>query len=198
MKEINSISDISVDALKKDNYKVHFFGLGFIQVKIDSRNRFHFYHPELPAFVENPHSHRYNFTSKVLRGRLYNEVWEESKYSNSSQVEEIEYTSCQEDGKAIKVPDPYPAYVESMGSFEVNEGSSYYIGKDTFHSVRPDFSAGPCVTLLTRGVTQNEFAKVLSISVESCPFSKKISEDKLWEIVRDCIKPEITFYTENG
>lgn len=193
MKEINSLDDISVDWLKKNNYDAYFFGLGFIQVKIDETNRFHFYHPDLPAFVENPHNHRYNFVSKVLRGSLLNEVWEEgSRVSNTEEVIDtwIEFASCQKDGAIIPTPSPYPTYVDKAGEFAVNAVSSYYINKDSFHIVRPDFSKGPCVTWLNRGTADKEFAKVLKLPgrLEECPFSQELSDERLWEVVEDCLR----------
>jgi hypothetical protein len=193
MKKISSLEDVTIDWLKDNNYDVYFFGLGFVQVKIDERRRFHFYHPDLPAFVESPHNHRYNFVSRVLRGSILNEVWEEAAHgvSDPNEVTEtwISYASCQKDGIDVKVPPDYPAFIQKVGTFLVQEGSSYYINMNTFHTVLPDFGE-PCVTYLKRGKPYSTFAKVLKLPgySEECPFSKKIDNDKLWEIVEDCLR----------
>jgi len=184
------LKDITVAWLKDNHYDIYFFGLGFIQVKIDESNRIHFYHSDLPAFVEDPHDHRYDFISKVLKGRLINEVWEEraTKYSKPANVN-VEYVCCQQNGEDLEVPDHYPAQVEKVGSFEVNVGSSYYIYRDTFHAVRPDFSVGPCVTWVTRTSVDKEHARVLRFNDDdaTCPFSKTIEKDELWQIVETCL-----------
>lgn len=191
-----SEGDVSVVKwLRESNYDAYFFGLGFIQVKMSPRDRFHFYHKDLTAIVENPHDHRYNFVSNVLKGTLETHVWEECAADHRAKViAEVEYASCQKDGKDIVVPNPYPAYVEHSGYFRVSGGSSYYINQNTFHSVSPDFKDGPCITMLERGRVEKEFAKVLKVDkwagipTDTCPFSKELSDDELWEIVERCIR----------
>ena len=188
------LSDLTVDWLKNNHYNAYFFGLGFVQVKIDDQRRVHFYHPDLRAFVDNPHDHRYNFISKVLRGRLINEIWEEYEPEIPASITtdifaKIGYASCQKDGADIEVPEPYDACIDYVGEFSVNEGSSYYISRNSFHKVNPDFSLGPCVTFITRGPVQKDFARVLQLPSykEDCPFSKEIKDDELWQIVRECL-----------
>lgn len=194
-RKINSPKGIAVDWLKENHYDAYFFGLGFIQIKIDDSNRVHIYSPELPAFVESPHDHRYNFVSKVLRGRLVNKVWEEfidikltpgtENWREPNSTIEIDYVSCQQSGEALQVPESYESTVDYVDSFEINEGSSYYISRNTFHTVAPDFSVGPCVTWVTRGAVNKEFARVLRFpdDKKECPFSQEIEKDELWKIV---------------
>lgn len=197
--KINSIDDITVSWLKENKYDIYFFGLGFIQVKLTPRKRLHFYHPELPAFVEDPHDHRYNFISKVLKGRLINYIYKpmviSSQVINHDETcifpsKEIANESCKKD--SIVNEQSIFNCVEYIGSFTVESGSSYFIDERTFHTVKPDFSAGPCITLIERSNPFKEFAKVIRLSDEKlCPFSKSIPEDRLWELVEDCLEREI-------
>lgn len=187
------LEEVSVEWLKKNHYDAYFFGLGFIQIKIDPRHRIHFYHPDIPAFVEQPHDHRYNFISTVLRGRLENRIWEMTHdLVPEAQTVWYEHASCKREdaGDDDGVPEPsmrYRATVQSVGSFTINEGSSYYISKDTFHTVHPDFSAGPCVTSITRTEPEKEFARIIHVDEAACPFSKVIANDTIWKIVADCL-----------
>lgn len=182
----------TVDFLRRHARHAHFFGLGFIQVKMDPVTRFHFYHPEIPPFVEEPHDHRYNFVSHVLRGRLKNEMWEiysGERYPGRQGITwaTIDFESCRKDGP--DAPESFRTSVWRTGQIEVCAGSSYYVSKDTFHTVKPDFSAGPCVTLVERTEPEKEFARVIRFSDESvCPFSRDLPPERLWEIVEDCLK----------
>ncbi len=56
---------------------IHYFGLGFIQLKINFETRMHFYSPELPQITSNEdvHNHRYDFESCVLKGELEQELF---------------------------------------------------------------------------------------------------------------------------
>ena len=50
-----------------------YFGLGFIQCKINQHERVHIYHPDLMPIVnieEEIHNHRYDFESTILMGKL--------------------------------------------------------------------------------------------------------------------------------
>lgn len=173
---------------ENEDCKVHFFGLGFVQLKLSPTVRYHFYHPKLGSFVENPHDHRYNFFSKVLKGNLHTTIWREcSPIDPDRQPIEIFYTSCQEDGTELEVPDPYTDFVKREGDFSTKAGSSYFMPHEVFHSVIPWPTDGPCITCITRGPHIKEHAKVIKIREEACPYSKKLSEEDLWTAVEECI-----------
>lgn len=174
---------LSVDWLRAHAKMAHFFGLGFIQVKLDDRRRVHFYHPDLPAFVEEPHDHRYGFVSSVMRGTLLNRIWRVTLGNTHN----ISYENCRQDG--AEVPSGYRGSLVSAGAFHVREGSGYHIHSETFHTVHPKLSDGPVVTLVEREVPFKDFAKVVRPlgAPPICPFSRPIPESEIWDVVRKCI-----------
>jgi hypothetical protein len=187
MLEFDHVDDFSVEWLQENNYKAHFFGLGFIQVKLNDYQRLHFYHPDLPAFVEDMHDHRYHFVSKVLRGCLSFELWDTDIVDGVTWTAEFE--SCKEpDAESTETIPPEFVQLSYLGKYEVCSGSSYYMNMNTFHTVKPKFDyGGPCVTFLTRTQPQKPAARVIRGSGEKiCPFSQPISDDRLWALVREC------------
>lgn len=176
--------ELELDRLKENCRLIHFFGLGFVQLKISDTERYHFYHPELEAFTEEPHDHRYHFISKVLKGSLVNKVW---RVDDQGEKAELRYESCNKD--VSDVPASYPCNRSQVGSFEVKAGSSYYIDENTFHQVERS-STGPCITKLTRGPVIKDFARILTTpgAEEACPFSRNLPEEDLWKIIVDCLK----------
>src|SRR6187402_3246657 len=69
---------LNIDWLKDNHISLEFFGLGFLQLKIDKNNRIHFYTRELPSIIgeEDVHNHRYDFNSCVLKGNLTQEIFD--------------------------------------------------------------------------------------------------------------------------
>jgi hypothetical protein len=176
---------VDLDDLRASCEKIHFFGLGFIQVKMRDGNRYHFYHPSLEAFVENPHDHRYHFTSSVLRGVLFQRIWKivEAPYGLSAIQR---FDACSPD---VKPPDTRtPVRVDVVSAFVTSAGSGYYLDHTTYHQA---FRHGPspCITYLRRGPRVKEFSSILCLDgkTEACPFSQPGDEKALWEIVRDCL-----------
>lgn len=174
---------LEMDWLKANHTKLHYFGLGFIQLKLSQDDRLHFYTDKLPAIVseEEIHNHRYNFTSSVLKGILHQELFEIVQ-GNTHTVEE---ESCQE---GVKPEGHFPSLCgilrSSMHSYI--EGSWYFIYHDTFHRVK----SSDCITYLTRGTYQKPMAKVIRpVGADKvCPFSVKVEDSVLWEIIEEMIK----------
>jgi hypothetical protein len=168
----------------------HFFGLGFIQVKVSPSQRYHFYHQDLPSFVDNPHDHRYDFVSKVLKGCLKTTVWQEGidgiEGSLSYQCA-VEFSACTPEGQA-EVPEGRDSYVVKRAVFETHAPSTYFFPHDWHHQVDPDFNVGSCITKVTK-LTEHlkDFAKVFILNREACPYSKKLNEAELWNYVERCI-----------
>ncbi len=177
------VSALSVDWLRVNAQRAHFFGLGFIQVKLDDRRRVHFYHRDIPAFVEEPHDHRYDFISTVLRGSLQNRIWK----LRPGEDHEVSYESCRQDGP--EAPPGFLTGLIELGSFDTREGSGYHMNSETLHAVRPAVERGPVITLVERELPFKEFARsVRKVGAASvCPFSRPLPNDELWEIVRDCL-----------
>lgn len=179
---------LDINYLRANCQMIHFFGLGFVQLKLNDRERMHFYHPSLEGFAEEPHDHRYNFISKVLKGSLRNDLWRLGQESRDVAAEEIEvrYESCKADVK--KVPESWSGVRVYMGHTITSEGSSYHLDNNTFHQVQR-VGDGPCITFLTREEPVKEFARILAEpgSENVCPFSRNLSDEQLWQIVEDCL-----------
>lgn len=173
----------NIDWLKKNHQMIHYFGLGFVQLKLDDKKRMHFYHPGLPKTVEDEdiHNHRYNFTSYILRGRLEQYIFR--KVEGDTHYCQLE--SCQVD-KECPNNKKEPCAIELVSSQEFVNGSNYWINYNTFHRVRASIKT---VTVLKRGPYFKEYAEVIrhKSSVPVCPFSKNRPEAELWEVVKECL-----------
>lgn len=176
---------LTVDWLRASATKAHFFGLGFIQVKLDDRTRLHFYHRAIPAFVEEPHDHRYDFISTVVRGSLTNQIWKLTPGDDH----EVSYETCRP-GEASPPVLQQRTGLTLLGSFDVREGSGYHMNAETFHTVHPTLSGGPVITFVERELPFKDLARsVRKVGAPAvCPFSRPMPDDELWEIVRDCVK----------
>lgn len=174
---------LTTDWLRANAKMAHFFGLGFIQVKLDDYTRVHFYHPDIPAFVEEPHDHRYDFISRVHRGMLVNRIWK----LTSGDDHVLSYESCRQNGPEVPA-DSLTGLVE-LGTFVTHKGSGYHMNAETLHTVEPYFDGGPVITVLKRELPFKEFARsVRKVDVPAaCPFSRPMPDDELWDIVRDCV-----------
>lgn len=174
---------LTIDWLRTNAKKAHFFGLGFIQVKLDDLTRVHFYHHDIPAFVEEPHDHRYDFISTVKCGWLQNDIWKLVSGSDH----EVSYESCRQDGPTA--PSGFSTGLVKLGSFDVLAGSGYHMSAETFHTVRPRFEHGPVITVVEREMPFKEFARAIKKvgAPTVCPFSRPMPDDELWDIVRDCL-----------
>ena len=169
---------LSIDELRERCQRIYFFGLGFIQVVVSDQRRYHFYHPDLPAFVEQPHNHRYDFSSKVLRGALTQRVYTVEPGDTHIMSQE----SCDPDKDAPRGE----RLVRMQEIFEctLEAGSTYGVLHSTFHTV--SFQE-PTVTQLSRsGIYRKEFAWVTRLAGTDpvCPFSKVLPEEDLWGVVR--------------
>lgn len=174
-----------IDWLKGHHSMIHYFGLGFIQLKLDETERMHFYIPGLEPIVpeEDVHNHRYDFQSTILRGQLTQELWTPRLSTSGTHV--IEEVTCEEGMEGTRSPGHFILEMDSSHTYR--EGSSYMISHRQFHKVRP----GPegCVTLLERSGYKKNLAQIVKpTNGESvCPFSRKIPEEELWELVRKAL-----------
>lgn len=161
----------------------HFFGLGFIQIKVSEGERYHFYHPSLPAFVDEPHDHRYDFSSNVLKGQLTNTLWNVTPGNSGNLIS----VTCEEGSNDEIIA---CGVIECLASFSMIQGSFYELKSDTFHTINPVYDSFGCViTKLHRGRSVKPKARVFrpSENIKICPFSKQLNEDEIWEIVDKCL-----------
>lgn len=170
---------LNVDELRKSYEMVHYFGLGFIQLKLNPVNRIHFYTKLLPAIIseEDIHNHRYEFTSKILAGELTQEIFGVDTEGYNWLMED---ESCREGAEAVSQPKEVSIYPLYTGVYSA--GTQYTIKPNTFHRVSAKDNT---ITHLTRGPLVKENAQVIRHvdSEKVCPFSKKVSEAELWEFI---------------
>jgi hypothetical protein len=172
-----NINEVTLSSLKENTTKIHFFGLGFIQIKLGDTYRIHFYNKSLPAITaeEDVHNHRYDFTSTVFSGEFSQEIFA----VDSGDTYVLEMESCKEGVSANS--EPKICGIKKMMTQTFTQGSSYHISHEVFHRVKSDNA----ITFLKRGEIKKDFAEVIHerTAPKVCPFSKKISEEELWNIV---------------
>lgn len=170
--------DLNIDDLKKNYKKIHFFGLGFIQLKLNATERLHFYTSKLAPITseEDVHNHRYNFTSTILEGEFSQDFFKIVPGNTHTLKKE----SCNPD---IKVENALEVRcgLEFVESKSYKAGDTYTIIHDEFHRVR----GKECITFIKRGPILKKAADVLysDKSDRVCPFSLNISQKDLWEII---------------
>jgi len=172
--------DIDLQLLKDNHVRLYYFGLGFIQLKVDEVFRLHFYSPKLPPITEDIHNHRYDFYSRILKGSITS-----SQYSIANGSDFIlSNESCNPE---IEAPAERRFCNAALASQRTNvAGEAYRITHDEFHKV----VAENCITLLSRSDYKKEFAQVVikaSDEPSVCPFSKQIPEKALWEIIEEML-----------
>lgn len=173
---------LKIDKLRESGATPTWFGLGFIQLKMDDRHRMHFWHPELPssgAYDEEWHDHRYSFNSHVLVGSIRNEI---GFSAPNPKGEFSEFEVCCEGGGATfkqKVD------VHYLTEFETRAGETYFLQQDALHKVW----ANRCVTLQTRYLSSvKDKARVVATKFNSPnPFDANLPEAQLWEIIEDLV-----------
>lgn len=174
---------LTIDYLKANHTKIHWFGLGFIQIKIDNRTRYHFYTTKYSSIVgdSEAHNHRYNFTSYVLKGSLVNIVYQFVPNSLGLYVKRQE--SCNPDLK-VQEPTEVVGDLIELGYFN---NDSYSLNHHTFHKA---FVNSDTITRVVRGDYKKDLADVVSLKFDKpvCPFSKQVPEAELWEIVEEMLK----------
>lgn len=168
----------------------HWFGLGFIQLKLNDTERLHFY-PELPgykAFVgpEEIHDHRYDFTSHVLKGSVINTTYDYVSRRDGEMI--MTAVSCDPSNEIEDMPEVMVDVYQTGKSF-LNVGSKYEIKKGAFHT----FEGHGAITLLERNLDNvASLARVIRpIGAKIvCPFSEPKPVDELWQVIREMVKPE--------
>ena len=97
---------LDINLLKNHCARIYYFGLGFIQVKLDDSFRVHYYTDKLPAITEDIHNHRYDFTSEVVSGKLSTTIYRLAV----GETHRILNSSCEAGGSAPedgRLVDPY-------------------------------------------------------------------------------------------
>lgn len=173
---------ITLKYLKENSKLIHYFGLGFIQIKLSDTERVHFYTQELPAIIglEDIHDHRYDFESTILKGYLKHETFELTEGNEFI----MEQESCNPDVKIDGNSKLVGVRLNLKNTYE--KYSTYFIPHTTLHRVKSNNG----ITHIKRGEYKKDAANVIrKVNAEKiCPFSKKIEEVYLWTIVEEMLK----------
>lgn len=166
----------------------HYFGLGFIQMKLDETWRMHVWVPDwptIPGAEDELHDHRYGFQSHVLAGALEHELFALGMVYRLafSDAQELVEVTCQPGQLDTPVVAGH-VFPEHMGSFRVEAGQSYALGPHAFHRSRP---VGPTVTLVKRGPVVKDLARVIRVpgTAFTCPFSLNTDVAVSWAKVTE-------------
>lgn len=179
---------LDIDHLRSFDVKPAYFGLGFIQLKIKRNSRVHFYHDDLPVLAEEPHAHRYGFTSYIMQGRF-----EQTLYQYSANQPSGEFYMDFEDCKPGSEPTPdmtggeqNPGTLHELFHAEYQADDYYRIEADTLHTVKGMDNA---ITYLVRDEPSKDFAGVVRrVGADKvCPFSEPIAVDRCWEMIEDML-----------
>lgn len=178
---------LDINWLKANAKMIHFFGLGFIQIKINDEYRVHIYTDKLPSTTEEDvHNHRYDFESTILKGIFYQTLFffEEDPAGDWLKIQE----SCNPNNKVESTPAPvkYAGQINMKHYGGYEDSDHYVISHDQFHRVR----STNAVTLVKRGPYKKDLADVVyKRGTElKCPFSVKATEEQLWSIVEEALK----------
>lgn len=166
-------------------------GLGFIQVKLPNNQRLHVWHPELPrrkCFAHSQiHNHRFNFTSRVLKGVQVNQLVDVQLAENGAYTRISHDGPRSEKGGRISVPDGKADV--TFGVVETYEaGASYYVPQLAYHMTP---NAGIVVTLIQKHDEGDVHAH--SIIKNGNKFDQdfdryQLSDLELWTYVLDALK----------
>lgn len=175
---------LDIDWLRKNYQMVHYFGLGFIQLKLNDSERLHFYTEEIKKTVEEEevHNHRYNFVSTIISGRLLQEVYEIDRMAIDNPYYVTQETCNSEDKREFPKVECNINHVFT-GQYLV--GEAYYIDHNTFHKVASDNA----ITHVKRSHYKKQFADVIYKKDQAivCPFSVKMSDEELFAIINDIL-----------
>lgn len=166
--------------------KPYFFGLGFIQVKVNQHERYHFYHESLSPIVnheEEVHDHRYDFDSTVLKGAILNKKYMWTPCDKLYAKHYMKNESC---NQAIKLseeenPDIF-GNAELLSTALIKENVTYHMGHMELHTV----AAKNCITHLRRSDYKKELSRVVRPigGYVICPFSQPLTPDACWDLIK--------------
>jgi len=163
-----------------------YFGLGFIQLKINEHQRIHFWVPEWPTIpgADNElHDHRYTLTSTILKGEIHNHIY--TPVSTEDPTHELIEVSCKpnssEEPRVIDRVTPV-----FLTSFVSKTGDTYTLSPDAFHTAH---TVGPTVTFVERADVLKDMARVIRPldSAFVCPFSIKYSAQECWDKIEEIL-----------
>lgn len=178
---------LDIDWLREQGAEPHWFGLGFIQLKLNDAERLHFYpdRSDYQPFISASeiHDHRYDFDSHVLQGEIVQTTFDYDVVGGAAY--EMTMVSCDPKKPAHQF-DPISVTVQPTSNMTIFAGGHYWLDADTFHTFHGYNNA---ITLLTRGPTRKTNARVLRpVGSEAvCAFSQPKPVSELWEVIADML-----------
>jgi len=175
---------LDIDWLRRSGAEPQWFGLGFVQLKLDDTHRVHFYSdalaPDTPP--DEVHDHRYGFTSRVLLGQVRQTLFDFTPDPAGDWM--CAEVSC-DPANPLPPGGGVRGRVEMTSSAVMAVGSRYSVIARQFHT----FEAARAVTHLSREATRLPHARVCRpIGVEAvCPFSNPRPAEFLWSIIADLL-----------
>lgn len=139
------MADLVSKDLKETEEAISLHGLGFLQVKLQGKQRLHVWHPDLPrrrCFQSSAvHDHRFSFTSRVIIGTQINHIYDvrpaEGMGVNTHTLYKHEGARSRF-GNRPWLPDGDVCIVhESRGMTETKAGEFYGMEKFVYHSTEP-------------------------------------------------------------
>jgi hypothetical protein len=177
----------NLEWLWENKQLVHYFGLGFIQLKLSPSERVHFYTTELNKTVgdEEIHDHRYDFVSTIVKGRFSQTIYDvnivgmDKTYTHL--ISEETCSTEKQDDPALWCATAEPFY----HSF-YEPGQSYFMDSSTFHTVEAEHGT---VTYLRRTDYKKKLANVVRPVGQPlvCPFSVKLTEDEIFDHLKQIL-----------
>lgn len=173
----------TLEALRASGATPHYFGLGFIQLKLNEAERLHFWVPEwptIPGAEHELHDHRYDFESTVLCGTLVHELYAVGALMPAPEPGALEVVAVSCTPDAAQAPHALGfAHPMRIGRFTVPAGSTYALGHEAVHR---SWVEGPTVTRVRRGAQVKAMARVLREpgSAHVCPFSLPYTAEDCW------------------
>jgi hypothetical protein len=172
----------------KNGTPPHWFGLGFIQLKLTPDTRIHFWLPWLKGKErEEIHNHRYNFTSRILAGSLHKEIYEVFNRGKMGAYDWELFTTTCAPGKEGEVTKTTPVDCEKIAEFDLGAGSTYFFRHDQFHTTEgTDFA----ITYLERENKVKSDAMVVKRAgvPTTCPFANPIDAVELWDHIHAALE----------
>jgi hypothetical protein len=183
------VAILNIDYLRKmseeNGTPPHWFGLGFIQLKLTENTRIHFWLPWLKGKErEEIHNHRYNFVSRVLAGSLHKEIYQVKMDSLGDH--ELFTTTCKP-GREGEVVETQPVTVFKIAEFDLAVPSTYFFGHDQFHTTEGTKFA---ITYLERESVLKSNAMVVKKmgAPTSCPFANPLPVDEVWQHIEQGLR----------
>lgn len=181
---------MNTEKFKEISESITLHGLGFIQIKLQGRQRLHVWHPELPrrkCFEHSAiHDHRFSFTSRVMIGAQKNQYWQampwKGEETHDAYLHEGERMSC---GGRPWIHSGQYALEKKRGLEVIRAGEEYHVAEYNMHSTESD---GIVITLMTKRYEYPKGARSFcEIGVEpDANFDRyQLSESELWDVVAD-------------